>query len=334
MNFRYFVRASFGNPKGFGPYSAATPKSVVPSSWRTVDERVPRVQNQLQICRDAMAAVATEDDYYEPQQQHQHQQHRLFPKKRGGLRHLFSSSSAPKFQRSLLPHRAYLCCVFFHEDKVLMTNEENLPVMEIADEFPTGINAEHAWFASKLCQAWKDVERLKHEAAKSSSSAHGFRYKLLQCSLNMQQTLGVHDLGTAYHTPFRTPDGEGSTVIFTTVNHVRHPKHLVSLSLKWVPLSKAQRRCGDDMDRLRVSLREQILFQQVSAIDLNQGLYLCYLQAESSVDSLSIIVSNTSPSILPYTKVRRFCQTIAGFEFSRVNLQRAICLAFLWPPVL
>ena len=33
---RFFVRASFGNLKGFGPFSASIPKSVIPSSWRNV----------------------------------------------------------------------------------------------------------------------------------------------------------------------------------------------------------------------------------------------------------------------------------------------------------
>ena len=44
---RYFVRASFGNLKGFGPFSAASPKSVVPSTWRSVDKKVPRIRNQV-----------------------------------------------------------------------------------------------------------------------------------------------------------------------------------------------------------------------------------------------------------------------------------------------
>ena len=43
---------------------------------------------------------------------------------------------------------------------------------------------------------------------------------------------------------------------------------------------------------------------QVSEIRLNPGLYLCHLQAESSIDSLRVIVSSTSPSVLPYTRVR------------------------------
>ncbi len=53
---RYFVRASFGNPKGFGPFSASTPKSVVPSSWRSsldgAEARVPRItSHQLDVCQ-------------------------------------------------------------------------------------------------------------------------------------------------------------------------------------------------------------------------------------------------------------------------------------------
>ena len=47
-----------------------------------------------------------------------------------------------------------------------------------------------------------------------------------------------------------------------------------------------------------------MLHPQVSEIRLNRGLYLCHLQAESSIDSLRVIVSSTSPSVLPYTRVR------------------------------
>ena len=36
---KYFIRASFGNPKGiYGAFSASRPKSRVPSSWRSVDQ--------------------------------------------------------------------------------------------------------------------------------------------------------------------------------------------------------------------------------------------------------------------------------------------------------
>ena len=51
--------------------------------------------------------------------------------------------------------------------------------------------------------------------------------------------------------------------------------------------------------------RSQILFHQVSQIGLNRGLYLCYVQARSSMEEgMRVIVSNTGPGILPYVKVR------------------------------
>ena len=267
---RYFVRASFGNMKGFGPFCASTPKSVVPSSWRSVKEHVPRFRDQREVCREALETLGVtgvsgggnEDD---ADSHHQG----FFNKRKGGLvRHFFSTSSAPKLQRHLHQNRIYLACVFFHEDKVLMTNEEVLPVMEVVDgsEFPPSINSEHQWFASKLCNAWRDAERLKHEASRLNSGTQGFRARLIQAAVNMQHALGVVDLGGAYHRPYRHHSSDGP-VVFSTSCHVRQPKSLVSLSLKWVPLSKAQRRSAYDevspMDALRGGLREQILYRQV-----------------------------------------------------------------------
>jgi hypothetical protein len=295
---RYFVRASFGNPKGFGPFSAASPKSVVPSTWRSLENRVPRLTDQKEICQDIFTDIFGSDDDYEP--------HKVTTKRKG-LRNFFSSSSASKFHRNLQPNRLYLACVFFHEDKVLMTNEEALPVIEVCDEIPQGIVSDYHYL-SKLSLCSREVERLKSEMAKcgNGNTVVNFRYKIVQAVLNMQHVLGVSDLGTIFHKPFRNPDG---SVVFCLTNHVKNPKQLVTLSLKWVPLSKAQRRNSFDsqissMDILRYSLREQILFKQVSEISLPKGLYLCYLQCESSIDQMKVVVSTTSPSVLPYVKIR------------------------------
>ena len=126
---------------------------------------------QHEVCREALETLGVaacisgggDDDA------DSHNIQGFFNKRKGGLvRHFFSTSSAPKLQRHLHPNRIYLACVFFHEDKVLMTNEEVLPVMEVVEgsEFPPSVNSEHQWFASKLCNAWRDAERLKHEASR------------------------------------------------------------------------------------------------------------------------------------------------------------------------
>ena len=62
---------------------------------------------------------------------------------------------------------------------------------------------------------------------------------------------------------------------------------------------------------------------QVSEIRLNPGLYLCHLQAESSIDSLRVIVSSTSPSVLPYTRVRENSHVTCD-EWSWINKMGAL----------
>jgi hypothetical protein len=60
---RYFFRAAFGNPKGFGPYSASTPKSVVPSQWRNAlepssEQRPPMAAAAADLMEAGKAALA------------------------------------------------------------------------------------------------------------------------------------------------------------------------------------------------------------------------------------------------------------------------------------
>ncbi len=47
-----------------------------------------------------------------------------------------------------------------------------------------------------------------------------------------------------------------------------------------------------------------LLFFQVCDIRLSPGLYLCYLQALSSLDALRVVSMTTSPSVPPYVRVR------------------------------
>ena len=105
---------------------------------------------------------------------------------------------------------------------------------------------------------------------------------------------GLHgDLGLVYHAPFYFQDH--SSVVFSIIQNVRNFKSVVSLSLKWVPLAKALRVANNhhenhhseqnsELSMLRKSIRSQILFHQVSQIGLQRGLYLCYVQAKSSLE--------------------------------------------------
>ena len=119
-----------------------------------------------------------------------------------------------------------------------------------------------------------------------------FRLKLVNVLYTLQSYLsGLHgDLGMVYHAPSYFQDH--SSVVFSLIQNVRNFKSVVSLSLKWVPLAKALRispnhenhEQNTELSILRKSIRSQILFHQVSQIGLQRGLYLCYVQAKSSLE--------------------------------------------------
>ena len=301
---RYFIRASFGNPKGYGPYCASRPRSVVPSSWRNVDKVAPRIQDQPatithlldMLLRNRSADLADFNVEDEPDQE----DGRIRKK---GLLQLFQT--APKFVKT--PRQGvYLTCLMYHEDKVLMTNEDSLPLIEVTEDLPSNatLNADFHWL-NKICYLWSDLPKLRSDMSRLNNES--LRVKLVSAAHNMQSALGTENLGVCYHKPLRHP--QSGAVVFSLVHHVKSAKSLVSLSLKWAPLSKAQRRLASEeeggvLDIIRSSIRDQILFHQVSAVGICRGLHLCYLQSHTTIDSMSVAVANTSPSILPSIKIR------------------------------
>ena len=301
---RYFIRAAFGNPKGYGPFCASRPKSVVPSSWRSVDKIGPRIQDQTStithLLDELLRNRSGDLSDYNVEDDHDQEDGKIRKK---GLLQLFHS--APKFAKT--PRQGvYLTCLMYHEDKVLLTNEDTLPLIEVQDDIPsnTTLNADFHWL-SKICYLWSDLSKLRSDMSRLNVTS--LRSKLVAAGQSMQSALGTENLGMCYYKPLRCPTS--GAVIFSLIHHVKSPKSMVTLSLKWAPLSKAQRRLvaeeqGGLLDILRGSIRDQILFHQVSCVSVSRGLHLCYLQSHTTIDSMSVVVANTSPSILPYMKVR------------------------------
>ena len=116
---RYFIRASFGNPKGYGPYCASRPRALVPSSWRSVDKVEMRISDQASEVAgllDQLLRTRAPDlsDYsVEPEDCAEQEDGRIRKK---GLLQLFQT--APKFAKSP-KHGVYLACLMYHEDKVI-----------------------------------------------------------------------------------------------------------------------------------------------------------------------------------------------------------------------
>lgn len=199
----------------------------------------------------------------------------------------------------------YLACILYHDDKVLVTNEDFLPVIEIDETFPSCIHTDHHWLMKIAC-TWDDTKSLRADMEKNSSSAIHFRTKLLSAALQMQSALCLQDLGQLYHRPLRDSHG---TMVLSTINYVKTPKSVSVLNSRWLPLNKVHKKMVFSEDNnvgdiLMSSIQEQINYHQVSGLKLSKGLYLGYLKMQSSVDLIQVVVPSKSPNVLPHYKIR------------------------------
>ncbi|XP_049817765.1 uncharacterized protein LOC109604148 isoform X2 [Aethina tumida] len=297
---RYFFRAACGNLKGFGTYLSSTPSSVVPSSWRELDGRESRFGNrfrQLEQLTEEVRRARPGSEILEiagPARRTQ--------RKKTTIKQLFTAAS--KFQKNLR-RGIYLACILYHEDKVLVTNEDFLPVIEIDETFPSCIHSDLHWLMKVAC-TWDDTKSLRTDMEKHSSSAIHFRTKLLTAALQMQSSLCLQDLGQLHYKPLRDSQG---TVVLSTVNYVKSPKSVSVLNSRWLPMNKVFKKTvlSDDhnvSEILMASIQEQINYHQVSSLKLTKGLYLAYLKMQSSVDMIQVVVSTKSPNMLPHCKIR------------------------------
>ncbi|CAH1984687.1 unnamed protein product [Acanthoscelides obtectus] len=297
---RYFFRAACGNLKGYGAFFTSTPSSVVPSTWREIESRDPRFSGKLKQLDQLMDEVKQ----FRPGSEileRQGQQRRV-QRKKTTIKQLFTAAS--KFQKNLR-RGIYLACILYHEDKVLVTNEDFLPVIEIDETFPSCIHNDLHWLMKVAC-TWDDIKLLRTDMEKNCSSAIHFRAKLLSAALQMQSSLCLQDLGQLYYKPLRDAHG---TVVLSTINYVKSPKSVSVLNSRWLPMNKVFKKLvlSDDhniSEILMGSIQEQINYHQVSSLKLGRGLYLAYLKMQSSVDLIQVVVSSKSPNMLPHCKIR------------------------------
>lgn len=138
---RYFFRACSGNVKGFGSFILSNPKSIIPSSWRDIESKEQRFHGKTKVLDELLTAVRLcrpEDASEIPDSSTQ----RRIPKKKTSIKQLFSAAS--KFQRCLR-RGIYLASILFYDDKVLVTNEDFLPVIEIDETYPSNLNNDYYW---------------------------------------------------------------------------------------------------------------------------------------------------------------------------------------------
>ncbi|KOC69350.1 Ankyrin repeat and fibronectin type-III domain-containing protein 1 [Habropoda laboriosa] len=295
---KYYFRAAAGNLKGYSRFRNSTPAHVTPSSWRDIDGRVPRFAGRLEQLNTLFTDIRR-PEYTQETPAVQRRNH----KKKTTIKQLFTATS--KFQKNLR-RGVFLACLLYHEDKVLVTNEDFLPVIEVDETYPSCIYNDFHWLMKVAC-TWDDVKTLRQDMEKShSSSTNHFRIKLLQAAAQMQAALCIQDLGQLYHKPIRDIQG---TLVFSTVNYIKSPKLISVLNSRWLPLNKVTKKVithedSNVADILIASIQEQMTYHHVSSIKLSKGLYLGYLKMQSSVDLIQVVVPAKAPNVLPHCKIR------------------------------
>ncbi|KAI8793848.1 ankyrin repeat and fibronectin type-III domain-containing protein 1 [Biomphalaria glabrata] len=303
----YFVRVFAWNVKGFGLSSISDPPSATPSNWREVDGIPSRLEGKLAslyTLYQQMKRLRSRDSS-EMKELLNKGTESPRQKKRISIKNLFIST--PKFQKAI-KRGVYLVCLFYNEDKILVTSEEQLPMIEVDESFSApSINNDLYWLLKISC-IWEEVKVLKQDMERTSSAGSTFRCKLLQAIISLQNCLGITDLGQIFHRPLRD---QNNSIIFTVINNVRDPKLITFSSSKWVTFGKLARRqslsSADSTDAHTLLLScvpEMILYNQVSLEPLPRGLYLGYVKLQASVDVLKVMVPNKSPNCVPHIKIR------------------------------
>ncbi|XP_065658350.1 ankyrin-repeat and fibronectin type III domain-containing 1 isoform X8 [Hydra vulgaris] len=325
-NIYWYVRVSAGNMKGHSLWGYPNPNAVVPSSWHDCDDRLPRyfgatdqlcnLLEQLYSYHKEIKIEYTSDNESKSPVHVSNIELKLYnhSKKNTMMKSLhkytnFIFNSAPKLLKKIKGRGIYLASLLYSDDltRVLVTIDENLPIVECDDSYSKSFTHEFYWF-SKISCTWEDLQHMMLFSEKSCSShSVEIRRKLIQSALLLMDATGVCNLGPIHYKPFR--DNHGSMLLLS-VNCVEknHLNNYRSTTMKWMPIKKLIKKSNNDhmitAEKLIPSIQEQITCHRHSQSILSRGLYLGYLKLQTTVDTLSVIVSNRRTNMLPHVKIQ------------------------------
>lgn len=303
----YFVRASAYNVKGWGPPQCSSPVSAAPSSWRECIGVKSQFRNHEGLVRKLL-----EDDreshyrgYCIESSKPQSPSKRLSVSR--GIKQLFQS--ATKFVR-LLQRGVYLATVFYHKENILVTAEDQIPLVEIQC-CSTSITHDFLWFAKLSC-AWQQVPWLQQGLSSAHSSPSSLlqnRHNILRAVSQLQSSLGTADLGQVYYEPLKDRQGN---VLLVTLKEFPSPPSPPDPPLHWIPLARLEKNRSRTpllpeptaMDMLYEQLKEKLSFHRHSVQWAQPGLYVGILKLCSSVEQIRVLVPQRLPNLLCHTRVR------------------------------
>lgn len=144
---RYFFRASSGNLKGFGNFKSCNPKSIIPSSWRDINESDDERRETDQ--KETFEKIFNFIKLSKRETQQEDLAPRRNAKKKTTIKQLFTVAS--KFQKTV-KRGIHLACICYMDDKVLVTNEDFVPVIEIDETYPTSLNNDFYWLMKVISE--------------------------------------------------------------------------------------------------------------------------------------------------------------------------------------
>ncbi|XP_028413172.1 ankyrin repeat and fibronectin type-III domain-containing protein 1-like isoform X3 [Dendronephthya gigantea] len=335
----YYVRVCVGNIRGYGEWMMSSPPCVVPSSWHEIDDSIPRFQGRL----DRIAKLFEEVQIYQTSFRHPRgpesksfrlrrspQMHRKRAsswhvptghevcytdrkdsKKRSFTKYAKLLTSTPKFVKDV-KRGIYLATVFYtKDDKILVTLDENLPIVEVDDSSSGSFMQEFQWLLKVGC-TWQDIKMLKDQVERNLSSTSVYlRGRLLQALDTLQAGVGCDDLGQLHYQIIK--DKNGTNIIVIT-KRIKNPSFIRSrtLSMKWISLSKLQKKTiqkdvedsPNAVNQIVSQIQDVISYHQQTKKPLDKGLYIGLMKLRTSVDAIHITVPRYSPNILPHVKVR------------------------------
>ncbi|XP_025059431.1 ankyrin repeat and fibronectin type-III domain-containing protein 1-like [Alligator sinensis] len=302
----YYVQVTAYNMKGWGPPQASVPPFAIPSNWREYDGRAPRRRGQAEALDHLLSQVKTVHQHcvcHEPcKNQPQSRKHSVSK----SLKHLFHPGS--KFLKTL-KRGLYLASIFYKDDNILVTHEDQIPVVEIDDTYSCLLMQDFLWFTKVSCM-WDEILWLRQCVTVSQSSCSCIlqtRFKMLLAISQMQGLLGIQDLGQAFFEPVKDKQGN---ILIMTLKEVKTNQTFESV--RWVPVSKLQgsRKSVSSpeeptaLDILLITVQDKLAYHQRSSQALAPGLYLGYLKLCSAVDQIRVLVPDRLPNILCHVKIR------------------------------